>query len=194
LNNLFTPIAEAGPNQQGFSGPELAALNTQVGEGVGQNYAKASQALNTQLSAQGGGNEYLPSGASAALKSNLASAAANQQSQEQLGVTEANYAQGRQNWQQATGGLNALAQEYNPTAIAGATNTASQNAFGQASQIQQMKNQEESEIAGGIMSLGTGFLTGGLSNLASGGAQAGSETGGGLEQFFSGGLSSLAGQ
>src|SRR5277367_3499793 len=72
LNNMLTPIAEAGPDQQGFGANELAALNTQAGEGVGQNYAKASQALNTTLATRGGGNEALPTGAQAALKGSLA--------------------------------------------------------------------------------------------------------------------------
>jgi hypothetical protein len=190
LNNIFIPIAQAGPSQQGYSPQELAALNTQAGEGVGQNYAKAAQALNTQIAGQGGGNEYLPSGASATLKGNLASAAANQLSSEQLGITQANYATGRQNWQQATSGLNALAQEYNPTGIAGSANTATNNAFGSATQVQNEKNQEEADIAGGIVSLGTSFLTGGLSNLDTTGSSTGGEQAG---NFFSGGLSALAG-
>jgi len=45
LNTMLTAIAEAGPDQQGFGSQELAALNTRAGEGVGANYAKASQAL-----------------------------------------------------------------------------------------------------------------------------------------------------
>src|ERR1700681_3187483 len=66
LNNIFTPIAEAGPSQTGWSPQETAAINTQIGEGVGGNYAKASQALNNQLATRGGGSEMLPTGASAA--------------------------------------------------------------------------------------------------------------------------------
>src|SRR6266850_4933790 len=68
LNNMLTPIAEAGPDQQGFGGQELAALNTQAGEGVGANYSKATQALQNTLAARGGGNEALPTGARAALQ------------------------------------------------------------------------------------------------------------------------------
>ena len=45
LNNIFTPIAEAGPSQQGFSGGELAALNTQALDTTGANYANAARAL-----------------------------------------------------------------------------------------------------------------------------------------------------
>ncbi len=168
LNNIFTPIAQAGPDQQGWGPQEAAAVNTQIGEGVGSNYAKATQALNTQLSARGGGNEYLPTGSEAALQGGVAAAAANQQSSEQLGATEANYAQGRQNWQQATAGLNALGQEYNPNAIAGEGNQANQSAFGQATKIQDMKNQEQASIAGGIAGLAMAPFTGGTSLFGAG--------------------------
>ena len=196
LTNQFTPIAEAGPDQQGFGAQELAALSTQAGEGVAADYAKAQQSLNTVLGSRGGGNEFLPTGAEGQLRATLAQGAASQASQEQLAITRANYAQGRQNWAQATAGLNALAGEYNPNAIAGQATTATQGAFQDATKIQEMQNQAVAGIGGLVASAipfaGKG-IAGGLSNLASGGAEAGSETGGGLEQFFSGGLSALAG-
>jgi len=91
LNTMLTPIAEAGPSQQGFGTPELAALNTQAAEGVGANYSKATQSLNNVLAARGGGSEVLPTGARGALQETLASSAADQMSKEQLGITEANY-------------------------------------------------------------------------------------------------------
>lgn len=193
LNNTFTPIAQAGPDQQGFGPQELAALNTQAGEGIAANYAKAQQSLNTNLSAQGGGNEFLPTGAESQLKSSLATAGANELSNAQIGITEANYNQGRTNYNNATAGLQALQADYAPNQIASETTNANQGAFGEQTKIQDMKNQEVASIAGGITGLATPFLTGGLSNLASGGAQAGSETGGGFEQFMSGGLSGLQG-
>lgn len=168
LNNQFTPIAEAGPDQQGFGGNQLAALNTEAGEGVGQNYANASRALNTQLSAQGGGNEALPTGAAAALKGNLASAAANQQSSEQMAITNANYGQGRQNWQEATAGLNALGQEYNPNALAGETTSTASAAYGEAQQDAMQGYQQFDDIASGIGDVlkGGGALASGVAALS----------------------------
>src|SRR5260370_30875175 len=168
---MLTPIAQAGPDQQGYGPRELAALNTATGEGIGADYAKASQALNTTLAARGGGNEFLPTGARAALKGSLASAAANELSRANIGITEANYAQGRQNWGQATAGLNALAQEYSPNASASGAQGGFSSAFGMYDKIQQEKNQKEASIAGGIASLATGALTfgmGGLANLGAG--------------------------
>lgn len=190
LNNMLTPIAEAGPDQQGFGANELAALNTQSGEGVGQNYAKASQALNNNLAARGGGNEVLPSGAQAALKGSLAASAANQQSQQQLAITNANYSTGRQNWQQATQGLQTLASQYNPTGFAGQANSGLGSAFSDANQVQNMKNQEQSEIAGGIASVAMDAATFGAGGIAGLGASpAGASQPG---AFLGGGLSALS--
>lgn len=190
LTNQFTPIAQAGPDQQGFGPQELAALNTQAGEQVAANYAKTQQSLNTVLGSRGGGNEFLPTGAEGQLRAALATSGAQEMSQEQLGITRANYAQGRQNWQEATGGLRALSQEYDPSAIANETTSATGQAFGEESQIQQMKNQKESAIAGGIAGLAGGFLTGGLSNLDTAGTSSMGEQAG---NFFSGGLAGLKG-
>lgn len=188
LNNIFTPIAQAGPDQQGYGPQQLAALNTQAGEGVGQNYQKAQQSLNTSLAAQGGGNEALPSGAANQLKAGLASAGANQMSQEQLGITNANYNQGRANFGNATAGLDALAQAYNPTGIANSANQSNSSAFGEADKINQENNQWESDVAGlatGGIKAGLGFLSGGLSNLDTTGSSTGAEQ---VGNFFSGGL------
>lgn len=196
LTNLFTPIAEKGPDTMGFGPSEFAALQTQAGEGVGAQYAKAQQALGTQLAARGGGQEFLPTGAAATLRQQLGTAAAQEASQEELGITRAGYQLGREKWQEATGGLAKLAQQYDPSAIASQTIGATGQAFQEASDVQQMRNQAQAGIGGLIASavpfVGKG-IAGGLENVASGGSQAGTETGGGFEQFISGGLSALAG-
>jgi hypothetical protein len=181
LTRMFTPIAEAGPDQQGFGPQELAALNTQAGEGVGANYGKAAQSLNTVLASRGGGNEVLPTGADAALRGSLASSAASELSQEELGITRANYAQGRQNWSQATAGLDALSGQYNPNAIAGEATGANASAFGEATKVQEMQNQKEQAIAGGIASLAMGAATFGAGAMGGGGIKGGltALTGGG---------------
>lgn len=186
LNNAYSPIVAAGPDQQGFGAQELAALHTQAGEGVGNNYAKASQALNNTLAARGGGNEVLPTGSEAQLKATLASSAANQLSNEELGITRANYATGRQNFEKATAGLHSLASQYNPEGYAGAATNANQNAFGEASKIQEMKNQKEAAIAGGITSLASSALTMGMGGLANLDTTGGSSFGEQFGNFFSG--------
>jgi len=165
LSNIFTPIAQAGPDQQGFGSNQLAALHTQATEGVGTNYAKATRALQTNLSARGGGGEVLPTGSEAALKGQLASAAANEQSNADLAITNANYATGRQNWQQATAGLEALGQQYNPSSFGNLSNAGTEAAFKDQSQITQEQQAASASILGGITSLAGGIpgIAGGLS-------------------------------
>ena len=94
--------------------------------------------------------ENLPeSGVDQNLKAKLASSAAGELSQEELGITEANYATGRENFNRAVSGEQALAGEYNPVAtgnLATGANTA-RKAFSEANQIQQQQNQEEADIA-----------------------------------------------
>lgn len=159
INGILTPIAQAGPDQQGIGPQELAALNTGAREGVGQNYGKATQALNNTLAARGGGNEFLPTGARAALQGSLASAAANESSRDQLNITKANYDIGRSNFNNATAGLNALAAGYNPTALGNQMSGSNEANFTMASKINQENNQMEADIVGGVTSLGMDALT-----------------------------------
>jgi hypothetical protein len=140
LTNALTPILQAGPGQQGFSPQEAAAINTQIGQGVGANYAKASQALNTQLAARGGGNEALPTGASGQLNEALASQAAQTMSGEQLQATEQNYQQGLTNFWNAQGALGGTANIFNPASFAGQTTGAGNAAFGSATQMYNQGN------------------------------------------------------
>lgn len=182
LNNLLTPIAEAGPDQQGMGPQELAALNTQAVEGVGAQYSKATQALQNTLATRGGGSEALPTGARAALQGTLASEAAKETSNAQLGITEANYSLGRQKWQAATSGLSALANQFNPSEFSGQAQSGFNSAFGMADKIQQEKNQAQASIIGGVASLGMDAATFGAGALGGGGFD------------FAGGLQALTGK
>ena len=184
LNSLWTPIAMAGPNQQGFGAPELADLRTQAHEGVAANYGKATRALNNTLAFNGGGNEALPTGARAALHGRLASAAADQMSNADLGITAANYDQGRRNFAAGMSGLTNTAQLYDPRGYAGEATSAGNLAFNEDQSIQQMKNQKQQAIASGIAGLAMSAATFGI-----GGAGAG----GGVGGFFKGGLKALQG-
>jgi hypothetical protein len=175
LTNTLTPIAEAGPGQQGFGTQELAALNTQASQGVGQNYDKAQRSLQNNLASRGGGNEMLPNGADASLKANLASQAANQQSNADLAITNANYTQGRQNWQNATSQLESVGQMENPGQYAGLATSANQVGYNEQTTNSNMAAQQFGEIAGGIsglvgagMDVATGGASGGLMGMFKG--------------------------
>jgi hypothetical protein len=162
LNATLAPIVSAGVNQQGFGAPELAALTTGAHETVARNYAKGKQALNNTLAYNGGGNEVLPTGARAALNARLVSNAANEMSDADLAITQANYDQGRRNFESGVSALGGVANSYNPATYGGLTTSANNQAFGEATKVQDMKNQKQANIIGGITGLATNFLLPGL--------------------------------
>lgn len=176
LNNSLSPIINAGPNQFGFSTAETNTLNSQALQGTGQQYNNAQKALASQQAASGGGNVPLPSGVQSAQQANLASSAANQASGQLLGIQEAGYNQGRQNYQSALGAEEGVAGMYNPTGYAGQATGAGNAAFGSASQVAQMNNAASPwNIIGGALG---GGLLGGLGNLdTTGGSSAGEQAG-----------------
>jgi hypothetical protein len=164
LTKTFEPILAAGPNQQGFSKPELTALETQAKQGTGQNYAQAATALGEQEAAAGGGNTFLPSGAKSQLSEELANSAAGNLSNEQLGITEANYATGRANFDTAASELGGVAQELNPVGAAGVANQSSEAAANTANQIASQNNSWMGAVGG---------LLGGVQGSTSSGASFG---------------------
>ncbi|HXC43868.1 MAG TPA: hypothetical protein VNY51_10160, partial [Candidatus Dormibacteraeota bacterium] len=112
INGVLNPVLQKGPEQTGFSPTELAAYNTQALDTTGANYANAERALGSQEA--GKGDSTVESGVENQAKEALASASAGQTSNEELGITEANYAQGRQNFNNAVSGEQSLAQIENP--------------------------------------------------------------------------------
>ena len=186
LSNIWTPIAEAGPTQQGFGAQELAAMNTQAQQGVGQNYNKAEQNLNLAESTRGGGNQVLPTGAASAQQAGLAAAAANQSSNASLAITNANYAQGRQNWQQATSGLNALGQEYNPSNFGSLASSANAQNFSEQSALEKQRQQAAEGIVNTVGGLAMDAATGGLSGLGNMDFSGGSSIGENIGNFVTG--------
>lgn len=186
LNNSLSPIINAGPNQFGFSTAETNTLNSQALQGTGQQYNNAQKALASQQAAAGGGNVPLPSGVQSAQQANLASSAANQASGQLLGIQEAGYNQGRQNYQSALGAEEGVAGMYNPTGYAGAANQGGGVANSEANTVAQLNNAASpwnivGGILGGAAQAGLGFLTGGAST-ALGGLMGGGGVNGGSSQ------------
>jgi hypothetical protein len=172
INAQLSPILAKGINQTGFSAPEEAAFNTQAINTTGAGVKNAEVALGNQTAAVG--NSTIESGVQQQLKAGLASNAENQLSNEQLGITAANYAQGRQNYLTALGGMQGLATAYNPTPYGQLTQTAEGQSFQQASTIEQQQAQEDQAIAGGITSAATAAV-GGIGNLDTTGSSSGGE-------------------
>ena len=151
LMSTFAPIVAAGPNQQGFSQQELANLNSEAVTQTGQAYKTAKAAVGNQEAAYGGGNAVLPSGAQVGADLGLAEAGANQTSSELGQITQANYAQGNQNYEQAVAGEEAAPGVFSTSS--GATNAATgagSAAANTANQIAQENNSWVSAVTGAL--------------------------------------------
>lgn len=163
LQKSLNPIVNAGPNQYGFSAAETNNLNSQALQGTGQQYANASKALGQQQAAQGGGNSYLPTGAQAQQQSSLAAGAANQASNQLMGVKQAGYQQGYNQYQSAVGQLGGVAGMYNPNGVASGANSAGGVANSEANQVTQLNNAASPwNLVGGILGGAASAVTGGL--------------------------------
>lgn len=158
LTDTFTPILQAGPNQEGFAGGEKAALNTQATEGVAGNYAQASKAVSERQAAESG-DSFLPSGAAEEEKAQIGAEAEGQRSSEQTQITEADYATGRQNFLAASQALGGAASLENPAGMAGAATSAGSSAATTANEIAQ-ENQAWMGPVFGALGGAAGAVTG----------------------------------
>lgn len=154
LTNALQPILQGGPNQMGFSAAENAALTG------GAINTSAANARNAQVAAasSAGGNTGVTTGGQKQLQAGIASAAGVGLSGEENQINLANAQQGRQNYFAAEQGLAGVAQLQNPVPYAGAANTAGGQSFNEATNIQNMKNQEQADIGGAVAGLATGGL------------------------------------
>lgn len=159
LTSAFMPILQAGPSQTGFSPSEENALRTQNLESVGTNYAQAQKATAQILAARGGGNTLLPSSVDANILAGNTNAAAAQRSQGDLGITQANYQQGYQNWQSAAGILGSTAGLVDPSKFGGMTTTAGGAAMTGATDVANASNSPWN-AAFGALGAGAGLAAG----------------------------------
>jgi len=150
LQTSISPVVAAGPSQYGFSAPEDAAMRTQATQNITAAGTNASNAVRSAAASEGGGNAYLPSGSQEAVDAGLAENQAFQQSSAQLGVTNAGYAQGNKDYEQAVGQeAEAPAALENPATNAGAeASKAAGTAFEGTQQLQQIQNAWEGPVGG----------------------------------------------
>lgn len=153
LTSVLSPIAEAGPNQEGFSGAEKSALNASAINTNAANYKSAATVV-AGGEAGAGGNTYAPTGGQQQVAATIASNAAQNLSGTENQITQADYAQGRQNFGNAVSGLEGVAGQYNPNATGGLALQGNENAFNQANQINQESNAWVGDVAGLVGGLG----------------------------------------
>lgn len=174
LVNSLSPTLAAGPNQEGFSPAEKANLNSQAITQTGQAYKNAKAAVGNSESAQGGGNTGLISGARIGTDMGLAESAANQTSSELSGITQADYAAGRENYKTAVAGMERAPGVFG--AATSAANAATNSQEGVANTENQISQQNQSWIQsvtgalGGIAGAATGSYFGKLPHAGGGGS------------------------
>lgn len=158
LMSAFTPIAEAGPSQQGWSPAQLSATNSAAITNVGQQYKAANTAVKENLAAANGGNVALPGGAEIGPELGLSSAAASQTASELNANLVSDYQQGNQNWKTAMAGIEGA------TNVFGAANSATQEANSAGSAAGQTQNyissQDQSWMQLADAALGAGATLG----------------------------------
>jgi len=168
LQKTFEPILKAGPNRYGLSAAEDRAIRTQASEATAQSYKMAKQAVAEGRAAQTG-DAFIPKGSDAQLDAQLATAAAGQESQQQLGITQKGFEVGRQQFQDAATALGGVAQQMSPTGYAGQASTAGQTATqGGSEAFDQYKTIFEQNRASSGWNIAGGILGGAISAGVSG--------------------------
>jgi hypothetical protein len=149
----------AGPSQFGFSAPELTALNTTTTSANAQAYQNARAAAGENLAATGEGAN-LPSGSQSGVQANLAEEAAQNQSNSLLGIQEAGYKQGVQNYNEALSADISAGNLENPAGEANAATGAGEAASSSANTIQKANAAASpwAQIGGLVGSLGGAAL------------------------------------
>lgn len=159
LSSPLEAIVAKGPDQEGFGTAEMNALETQATERTANDYANAARAVNEAGAAVGGGNELLPSGGQAQLREETANAGAKESADLKTGITEADFATGRQNFWNATSALGGVAGMENPVGFANAATGAGTAAASTATQIATEDNSWFAPVMGAV----GGVLAGALS-------------------------------
>jgi hypothetical protein len=183
INNSLSPVLAAGPSQNGFTGPQLSAMQTQIINNTSAATRNAAQAARNVAAGQGGGGTSgLTSGIQQQIQASILSQGAIAQGSQEANLAVQNAQLGQENYWRAAGGMQALASGYSPNAAMGGATTANQSAFGEANEIQQQQQQEDQMIAGGITAA-AGLAIPGLGNLDTTG---GSTVGEQFKNFFGG--------
>jgi hypothetical protein len=152
LNKNLTSITSKGPSQQGFSGGELSALQTQAINNAGAANTAAQQAARTYGAGQGGGGTSgLTSGITKQIQSAIASQQAGNLGTNLNNINLADWQTGSKNYWSAMGAQQALANQFDPTAFSGQAQSGLGSSFQMADTIQKEESQKQQAIASGIM-------------------------------------------
>jgi hypothetical protein len=162
LTSAFAPIVAAGPQQEGFSPAEKAAMTASVVDSEGQAARNAKAATGNAVAAVGGGNTVLPNGTEAAINSKVNEDFAQKTASGEQEITREDWATGRQNFDLASKALSGATDVFNAsTGAAGAATGAGKAAADTQQEISQADNSWMTPVAG-ILGGVAGVATGGI--------------------------------
>lgn len=157
LTQQFESIFAKGPNQTGFSDAEREDLNATAVEGTAENYSAAAKAVGEQGAAEGGGTNPLPSGGQIQLKQEVANSAAENESKEEEGIKQADYAAGKENYDRAGSGLLGIATGEDPLGFENAETGAAAPANSEANAVETANDSWVNAALGAAGEIGEGF-------------------------------------
>ena len=163
LDFLNKTLQDAITNPQGYSPATLAALRTQATESAAQNNKNVLQAVNEKNATQAGGDpSALPSGVQQQIQAGVESAIANNESNQQLGITQQNGQLQQENLWRAVQGEEGVSGLENPEGMASGTNSAAGTVGGLSQAVTQANGPGWGSILGGVVGAGVSGLSGGL--------------------------------
>ena len=160
LVGTYSPIVKAGPSQEGYSAAEDNAQKAAIIQNAATGYRNAAAATKSGVAGFGGGNTVMTSGTGLTANVGIANEWAGKQATELNKETQANWAQGHQNWMEAGRGLQAA-----PSVLTGATGFNAQAQEGLKQNMANAQAQDASsnwwakDLTGAVMG-GVGAFTG----------------------------------
>ncbi len=138
LEKAQQAVLAGGPSQFGFSVPQTTALNTMATSANAAAYQSTKAQIGEGEAGAGGGNTYLPTGSSGESLATAAASSAQNLASSKNKIQEAGYSQGSQNYNNAVSGLLSDAKEEDPSGIASEANKASDTAFSESTEVNNM--------------------------------------------------------
>jgi hypothetical protein len=176
LNSSLSSIVDKGPNQTGMSPAELASENSEAIN----NAAAANKNVQAQIgdkAAVTGATPGVESGVTAATRAGASSSIENNLSNEEAGITQQDYALGRQQYQSAVSGEEALpGQTINPTTGAANAETGAETAAGNQAEQNEQSSSSWMGLVGGLAGSAAQGLAKQAASSSNGGSVSGSPT------------------
>jgi len=178
INAALAPTLAGGASQHGFSADELAAKNSAAINEAGAANANAARAVAGQLAGRGG-DSGLQSGVDAQIRASVTSQQAANLANNQLKITNEDFATGRDQYNRAVTAEDILAGKADPSGLGSGAIRATDQAFTESEANSKASNQVWADLgglAGSAMSMipGVGGMAGGMfkKSLSNGGDSA----------------------